>query len=77
MIKFRGLGYNTKKIHSTNIRGKYLRKTLLATLSDLLTPSIIAVVSVELLVISFFTGVAPRTLLRVRENKSKYDTDLP
>src|SRR4030043_822922 len=29
MIRFRGLGYNTKTTHSMNIKGKYLRNTLL------------------------------------------------
>jgi hypothetical protein len=47
----RGLGYNTKRIHSINIRGKYLRKTLLKTFSDLSRPFGIAVVSIALLVI--------------------------
>jgi len=58
MIKFRGLGYNTKRVHSMNIRGKYLRKTFLETFSDLSIPSVIAVVSVEPLVIFFPTGIA-------------------
>jgi hypothetical protein len=60
MIKFRGLGYNTKRIHSINIRGKYLRKTLLDILETFKTPSI-AVVPVALLVIFFLTGIAPNS----------------
>jgi hypothetical protein len=40
-------------------------------------PSVIAVVSVELLVISFPTGVEQKTLIRARENKNKYDIEPP
>jgi hypothetical protein len=52
MIKFAGLGYNTKRIHSINIRGKYLRNALLEAFSEFSGPSVIAVVSLKLPVIS-------------------------
>jgi hypothetical protein len=58
MIKFRGLGYNTKRIHSINIRGKYLRKTFLETFSELSIPSVIAVPSIEPLVMFFSISMA-------------------
>jgi len=56
MTKFRGLGYNTRRIHSINIRGKYFRKTFLEAFSDFSRLSVIVVVSVEVLAISFPYG---------------------
>jgi hypothetical protein len=58
MIKFRGLGYNTKRIHNINTNGKYFRNTFFETFSEPSRPFIIAVDSVELLIIFFSLGTA-------------------
>jgi len=64
------LGYNTKRIHSANIKGKYPRNAFLETFSEFSEPSLLAVVSVGLLVISFPTGKAQKPLIQAGRIKT-------
>src|SRR4030042_718258 len=75
MIRFRGLGYNTKRIHSIRISGKYLLKTLPATFSEPSRPPTIAVASADVLVIFVFTGTAQKTLARGRQNRRNHNIE--
>lgn len=70
--QFAGLGYNTKTIHSINIRGKYLRKILLGAFSDSSRLFFIPVVSIELLATCLLTGIARETLSGGPEDLSNY-----
>jgi hypothetical protein len=70
--RFAGFGYNTKRIHSMNIRGKYLRRILLDAFSDLPELPFIPVVSIELPVTYLLASTVEKALTGVPENPNMY-----